>query len=100
MVGSPKSGNLRYISCIINTNGAHALSPSIFLYAQTFAVATFCDIDQQKQSRVKKLEAQTQHGVIQPFLPPYIEAVSDDVREGQRRGFNSIGQSISGSTGY
>ena len=53
----------------------------------------------QKRSRVTKLGAQTQHRVIQRFLPPFRSKLSE-ITCARDKGvvFSNIGQAISGST--
>ena len=62
---------------------------------------TFLNFEPQKRSRVTKLGAQTQHRVIQRFLPPFTSKQSE-ITCARDEGvvFSNIGQAISGSTAY
>ena len=62
---------------------------------------TFFYFEPQKRSRVTKLEAQTQHRVIQRFRPPFTSKQSE-ITCARDEGviFSNIGQAISGSNEY
>ena len=71
-----------------------------FFYSWTFAVDTFFDGEPQKRSRVTKLGAQTQHRVIQGFVPPSASKQSEiTCARDKCVVFHNIGQAISGSPG-
>ena len=53
-----------------------------FFYAWTFAVDTCFDIEPHKQSQFTKLGAQTQHRVMQRFVPPSASKQSEITCEG------------------
>ena len=92
---SPKSGYSR-----ISTRqwGPCLISPHFF-YAWTLAVDTFFDIEAQKRSRVTKLGAQTQHGVVLRLVPPSASKQSEIRCARDKCGvFHNIGKAISGST--
>ena len=83
-------GNGQWGPCLISPH---------FCESGTFALDTFYDFEPQKRSRVTKLGAQTQHRVIQRFLPPYTSKQSE-IMCARDKGvvFHSIGQALSGST--
>ena len=67
--------------------------------SRTFASDTFFDIEPQKRSRLTKLGAQTQHRVIQQFVPPSTSKQSEITCSRDKCVvFHNIGQAISGST--
>ena len=78
--------------------GPCLISPH-FCESGTFALDTFYDFEPQKRSRVSKLGAQTQHRVIQRFLPPYMSKQSE-ITCARDKGvvFHNIGQALPGST--
>ena len=105
---SPKSGyiheatgSLPNLTAFFNAGKATGSLPNFtaFFNAGTFAVDTFFDIEPQKRSRFTKLGAQTQHRVIQRFLPPSASKQSG-ITCARNKGvfFNNIGQALSGST--
>ena len=60
----------------------------------------FFNIEPQKRSRVTKLGAQTQHRVIQRFVPPSASKQSEiTCARDKCVVFHNIGQAIPGSTG-
>ena len=76
-------------------------SRRIFYNAGAFAVDTFYEIEPQKRSRVTKLGAQTQHRVIQRFLPPSASKQAEKMCAMDKCVvFQNIGKALSGSTDF
>ena len=80
--------------------GPCLISPHLW-DSRTFASDTFFEIEPQKRSRLTKLGAQTQHKVIQQFVPPSASKQSEiTCARDKCVVFHNIGQAISGSTEY
>ena len=78
--------------------GPCLISPHLW-DSRTFASDTYFDIEPQKRSRLTKLGAQTQHRVIQQFVPPSASKQSEiTCARDKCVVFHNIGQAISGST--
>ena len=78
--------------------GPCLISPHLW-DSRTFASDTFFDIEPQKRSRLTKLGAQTQHRVIQQFVPTFASKQSEiTCARDKCVVFHNIGQAISGST--
>ena len=94
---SPKSGHSRIYT---RQWGPCLISPHFF-YAWTLAVDNFFYFDPQKRSRITKLGEQTQHRVMQRFLPPFTSK-QFEITCAKDKGvvFSNIGQAISGNTDH